>query len=403
MLDPKIKGTGTIYYRADRNQYCGQVIIGTDPKTGKPIRKTLYAKRKKDLQAKIDLLKSTIVTGTYRGPTEYTVGSWLDYWIENYVKSRLSSKSYEMYTYIIRVHLKPAFGGIKLEDLKTEMIEKMLDSKMYPKDGKKGLKIRTIRYIKQTLTTSLRKAVRRHLINYNVAEEAELPVHIDQPRIERAFTLEEMQCFIKGTADCPYHNIWDIGFLTGLRRGEILGLKWKDIDFENCRINLCRQVVLQNNKPILTDSLKTEGSSQEILVMPLVIERLKLYKLKQREELLKLSITVEEDDLIFTSYTKLPFRPDVISHIFTEQRKMLGLRDGLSLHSTRHTFATLGIESGMETPKMKDFMRHTDLATTMGYVGKMKDTSYRTELEKLSKTVESIFDDAPKNKSTGSF
>jgi integrase len=182
--------------------------------------------------------------------------------------------------------------------------------------------------------------------------------------------------------------------LTGFRRGELLGLKWKDVDFENCRINLCRQVVLDgNNRPIITDVLKTEGSSQEISVMPIVIERLRKCKLKKSEFLLKLSLKIDEDDLIFSTYDRHPYRPDVVSHRFTAERKRLGLRDGLSMHSTRHTFATLGVEVGIQTPKLMDLMRHSDIKITMGYVDRMKDSSYKIELEKLSKAVESIFDE----------
>ncbi|MGV8078217.1 MAG: site-specific integrase [Methanosarcina sp.] len=398
MANEKIRGNGSIHYRADRKMYCGQLTIGIKPITGGPDRRTMYGKKKKDVQKKMDELKSSIIMGTYQSRTSYTVGSWLDYWLETCVEPVLSYKSCILYSYIIRVHLKPAFGSTQLEKLTANMIENLLRNKLRPTDNSKGLKIRTVNYIRQTLRTSLKEAKAQGLININVAESARLPKNAKEPHKEKAFTLEEMQLFIDGSKDSPYHFIWEVAFLTGLRRGELLGLKWKDIDFDNCRIKLSRQVILEYCKPVLTEFLKTEGSSQEILVLPIVIERLKLCRLKQKEGLLKLGMTLEDDDLVFTTHTKLPYRPDVISHIFTQQRKKLGLRDGLSMHSTRHTFATLGIEYGIEATKMKDFMRHTDLSTTMGYVGKMKDSSYKMELEKLERVVGPIFDEVSPNK-----
>ena len=393
MSKRKAKGSGTIYYRKDRDVYCGQVTVGTDPKTGKPIKKTFYGKKQSDVVRQKKKFEADFEAGTYQAATEYTVATWLDQWLES-IKTRLASKSYESYAYIVRVHLKPEFGLIKLEDLDTQMIERFLNRKLSPGDGKKGLSIRTVNYVKQTLSTSLRKAKRQRLINYNPAEDVELPKQRKQSRKDRAFSFEEMQIFITGTRDSRYHYIWDIGFLTGFRRGELLGLQWKDIDFDNCRINLCRQVLLDgNNKPIVTEVLKTEGSSQQVSVMPIVIERLRQCRRKQSEFLLKLGLKIDDNALIFSNYDGRPYRPDVVSHRFTAERKRLGLRDGLSMHSTRHTFATLGTEVGIETPKLMDLMRHSDIKITMGYVDKMKDSSFKVELAKLSKAVESIFDE----------
>ena len=172
-----------------------------------------------------------------------------------------------------------------------------------------------------------------------------------------------------------------------------MGLKWKDINFEKSVINLRRQVVLINNKPVVTDELKTKRSAQEVVVLPIAIERLRQHKLRQRESFLKLGIQLNDDDLVFTNYSKTPIRPDVVSHAFTKERKRLGLRGGLSVHGTRHTFATLSAENGIETMKLKDLMRHSGISTTMGYVSMMKSDSYRTELTKLANVVGAAFDE----------
>jgi integrase len=398
MTKRKSNGEGTIYFRKDRQQYCGQIVTGINPKTGKLIRKTVYGKTRSEVIKKKKALESQLITGTYRGPTDYTVESWLNHWVENNVKNRLSAKSYEMYKYIIRVHLIPALGTVKLEDVTTEMIENLLNKKMNPADGSRKLKMRTVYYIKQTLNAAMKKAKRNKLISYNMVEDVDLPA-IPKPRpTEKAMTTEEMTTFIRGTQESPYHTIWEIGFLTGFRRGELLGLKWTDIDFKASVINLRRQVVLIDSKPVVTDDLKTTGSAQEIVVLPIAIDKLRQHKLKQRELFLKLGIQLDEDDLVFTNYTKNPMRPDVISHAFTRERKRLGLREGLSMHGTRHTFATLSAESGMETMKLKDLMRHADISTTMGYVGTMKSDSYRAELTKLSTVVAAAFDEEVKVK-----
>ena len=211
-----------------------------------------------------------------------------------------------------------------------------------------------------------------------------------KPIREKAFSADEMVLFLNGTEENPYHYLWLIAFLTGFRRGELLGLKWADVNFDSCKIRLHRQVVIENNKRVVKDQLKTAGSSATVVVLPLVLSALESYKIKNSELLLKFGVKIQDSDFIFRDIEGNPFRPDVISHNFSKAVKKLGLRAELTMHSTRHTFATLCADINIDSKKLQAFMRHDDIKTTMHYVGTMSDKGFTSEAEKINSAFSDI-------------
>ena len=372
-------GSGSVYQRTDRTGYFADVPTGRNPETGRITRKTLHAatqsevvKLKKDLESKLTM-------GTYRPSKGYTVGSWLDEWLA-FKKPLTGYKSYEMYELFIRLHIKPSLGHIKLEKLETGHIQTLLQNKLYPTDGTKPLAFRSGIAIKQTLHIALKKAAAQRLISSNPADNVEMRRSELKPVIQKAFTLPEMLTFLSETVDNPYHYVWKIAFLSGIRRSELLALRWDDVDFEKGTIRIHAQIT--SNRRIST-TLKSVTSSATIPVLPTVIDTLRQYKLDRRCELLKYGMSVDDHDLIFSKDDKTPICPGIVTKSFRRERIRLQLRSELTFHSTRHTYCTLGLQFGMEVPKMMALMRHSDISTTMMYASKMEDDSYRTELAKM--------------------
>lgn len=389
------KGSGTIYFREDRGKWCAQVITGLNPKNGKYIRKTIYGQTQSDVIKQKKKLESKIEGGMFLQPTSYTVATWMDQWL-SMIKISVEPSTYNTYESICRIHIKPTLGKFKLEKLTGQQVQQLINEKYNPSEGSIGLSRRTVKYISQTLYAAMRKAKAQQLIIFNPAADIELPKNRARGLRKKAFTAEEMNAFLKGTKESPHYYLWLIAFTTGFRRGELLGLQWADVDFESSRITLSRQVLLEGNVLTVKSHLKTYNSAATVMVMPLVIETLKEYRLKQSEAFLKVGQKIEDTDFIFCSSEKNPLRPDSITGAFKSAVKRCSLRNELSLHGTRHTFATLSTNVGMNLTKLQQLMRHDDVTVTSEYIDKMQDESFRSEIQKINDSFTTILSNQTK-------
>jgi integrase len=345
-------------------------MIGYNPKNGRPIRKTVYGELQKDVVAAMKTISAKIENGTYQHKTKYTVATWLDQWLKNIMFS-IEPATYKTYEVISRVHIKPAVGSIKLEKLKSQDIQNLINLKHTSgradrKPG--GLGHRTLCYIKLTLNCAMSQAVKQQIIVFNPVAGITMPKKTKTDLRSKAFTHDELKIFLDGTKGSEYYQAWRFAFLTGLRRGELLGLKWKDVDFMSNQIVLKRQIVMEGNLIVCKEQLKTAASSATIVVTSPAIETLKKHKLDQSEDLLKIGEIIKEDDYIFCKFDRSPYRPDTFTTSFSNAVAKLNLRKGLSLHSTRHTFATMASDAGVDIKKLQLFMRHTDIKVTAGYM-----------------------------------
>src|SRR5690554_2986634 len=176
-------GEGTIYQRKD-GRWCGQITIGTDTLTGKPKRKTVYGKKRKDVVRKMTDIKKRLYDGTYFEPSDMRLSDWLNKWIEGR-KNKLAYNTYMSYLSIINNHINPEIGKIKLKDLKARAIQELLNYKLEEgrKDGEGGLSARTVKYIYQTLNTALGQAVKEQLIIRNVCNAVEAPKKQEEKKL----------------------------------------------------------------------------------------------------------------------------------------------------------------------------------------------------------------------------
>jgi|GEM_PF-3597357 len=391
------KGGGSVYQRKDRSGWFADVPIGINRKTGRVMRKTLHAETQGEVMQMKKELESKLTLGIYKPTKGYTVGSWLDTWLV-LKKPLVAKKTYEMYELFIRVHIKPELGHLKLEQLETRHIEALINKKLHPEDGSKSMSHRGTVAIRQTLHAALKKAQGQGLIAVNAADHVEMKRQRRKPIRQKAFTLGEMLVFLAETERNPHHPIWKLGFLTGIRRSELLALRWEDVDFEKGTIRVSEQVT---EGATISQTLKSQYSHAVIPVLPIALSSLQQYRLRRSEEMLKYRQKIESSDLIFSKYDKSPINPESVTKSFRKERDRLGLRRDLTFHSTRHTYATLGTQVGIETPKLMSLMRHSDISTTMIYVDKMDDASYKTELGKLQEAIERGLEEQSKRQKTG--
>jgi len=227
-------------------------------------------------------VQQKIVTNNYVKPKSITLREYLTEWLEDYVKANCKQSTIDGYVVNVEKHIIPKLGGIHLQKLTANHIEKFYRQKMVDGrlDGKGGLSAKSILYIHRNLSEALEKAVRKRLITYNVAKDVTLPkVQRFRPEVYSHETILDILDAIKGSV---VETAFALAALAGLRRGEVLGLRWEDVDFGAKTITIGRQLA-STTKGVEFITPKTEESIRKIPISNELLEILERTKNTQQE------------------------------------------------------------------------------------------------------------------------
>ena len=378
-------GEGTIIQRKD-GRWCGVVTIGTDPETGKPKRKYFYGKKRKDVAKKMTDLKKKLFDGSYVEPCNMKLKDWLERWIEGR-RTTLAYNTYKSYLNIINNHINPDIGKIRLKNLKSRSVQELLNSKLDNGrvDGKGGLSPRTVKYIYQTLHAALGQAVKERMITRNICTAVEIPKKQEEKEM-KTWTKGEVDIFLKATKDYKYYILHYLALNVGMRQGELLGLQWKDIDFDNKLLKVNRQY----DRSGQFKKLKTKAGKRTIPLTDHIIKELNRHKIKQSEKKLALGEAFEDNDLVCCNEIG-----QAVSHyqLFREFKDIVEIANlpEITFHDMRHTFATLFIESGGPIKTLQQILGHSSITVTIDtYVSVTKEMldSAANVMENMYKTKE---------------
>lgn len=371
------QGEGSIRERFKIDKNTGKkVSIGWEARytagkdaNGKQIRKSIYGKTSDEVKKALRKVLTDMDNGTYIEPAKTTVGAWLDTWFNTYKKPSVKAKTLECYDNIIRNHIKPKIGGIALKDLKADKVQGLYNevaSKFSP---------RMAELTHVTLHAALEQAIKNDLIIKNVTKATTLPKKVKkEPRV---LTPEEQNKFMEAIKGDRMEAAFILDLFTGLRRGELLGLKWADIDFKNkvikIRQTLCRVKNFddgaENKTKLVFDTPKTEKGKRVIPLLDEVVNALKTHKNRQGAEKLKAGGLTkdgglyEDNGLVFCTQIGTPLDPRKFTDIFHAVVEKAGIGE-TNLHALRHTFATRGLENGIELKVMQELMGHSSITLT---------------------------------------
>ena len=268
---------GSITKRKD-GRWQGAVTIGRND-DGSPRRQFIYGKTRREVAEKVNSLINSINNGTfidkYKNPT---VEAWLNFWLVTYKKNSVKQKTYDQYEGVIRVHLIPEFGQLRLVDLTESHLQKF-----YNRLFSEGLSARTIQIINTILHSALKKAIKSRLLLFNVCDAVELPKQVQKER--RVLTTEEQKRLIKILKSDEQGAMYIFALFTGLRRGEVLALKWSDVDLENGTIYVTKTLSRVktyldsgDKTKLIVSEPKTETSKRFIPIVDSLIPLLKKQK-----------------------------------------------------------------------------------------------------------------------------
>jgi len=302
--------------------------------------------------------------GTFMKPGKTTLTEYLERWLKDYAWPNLAPRTAEGYEYIIRRHIIPALGNIALTQLKPEHLQRYYSEKLTGGrcDGKGGLSPRTVRHHHVTLHDALEHAVKMGLLSRNVADA------VDPPRYQRPQwqTLSEfdINTFLEAAKKTPYYVIFYQALFTGMRRSELLALRWCDVDLLLCEVHITRSLHHLRTGEIVIRTPKSAKGRRMVALSPSAALLLQEHKDKQAVQRVMLGVPLKDDDLVFSTLEGKPLLPDTITHAWIKLVRRIGLK-GIRLHDARHTHASLMLKQGVHPKIVQERLGHASIQITL--------------------------------------
>jgi integrase len=324
-------------------------------------RKAFYGKTRKEVQEKLKQALHEQLQGTLVMAPQQTIAQFLVDWLENTHKKSVRPATYERYKDTIRLHLVPVLGSYRLQKLSAQHVQAF-----YAKKLNEGLSPTTVIYFHSVLHNALDTAVKWGLVPRNVCDLT------SPPRKERfeiqPLSAEQVQQFLLAVRGHKWETLFTLALATGMRQGELLGLKWQDITFSRGTLQvrriLSRVMSERAVREFVEADPKTEQSLRSIPLAPFALSALREHRARQLEDKVKAGPAWQEHDYVFCTLTGTHLRPN---HVYDEFKKILkrAALPAIRFHDLRHSTATLLFGLGVHAKVVQEMLGHTQISMTM--------------------------------------
>jgi integrase len=320
------------------------------------VRKSFYGKTRRAVVDQMDQFRADLRSGLATVARQPLLGEWLDYWLEHLIKPNREPTTYELYEVLVRLHIKPLLGSVRLDRLHTETIEHWLADL-----ERGGVGLRTRQSALLRLRTALTVAVQRRRLGSNPAEHVEPPKGIKRAR-RPAPSLDEARALLAGLSGDPLMTAFALLWLgEGLRRGETLGLRWDDIHFDEGYLLVQRRVNRVHGLGLLIrEGAKSDEGNRAQPLARIVIDALTERRRQQDDDRIRAGANWKgtAEGFVFTTTVGTHIEPRNVNRAFAGALRRSGL-EYQSPHSLRHDFAGLLLSSGVASRVTQELMRHT--------------------------------------------
>ncbi len=344
----RANGEGSIHQRKD-GRWCASIGVGMGKR--KHFLGRTRGEVSKQLHAALDeQAKGTLVTGPRQAVRQF-FKQWLDA-----VRPSLRPRTFVRYEQFVRLHVVPDLGSLSLTKLGPQHLQRLYTSRL---DA--GLSPTTVNHLHALIHKALSNAVRWGLVNRNVAD-------LVDPLRNRHFEIatlsgEQARAFLDAAAGSRLEALFVLAVTTGMRQGELLGLRWRDVDLD------AGMLQVRGSMQATPDGLrimepKTPGSRRQVALSKQPIGALRRHRVAQAEERLRIGAAWDDGDLVFCSATGRPITASGLRRSYEPLLKRAGL-PRMRFHDLRHTSATLLLGRGVHPKVVSEMLGHTRISTTL--------------------------------------
>ncbi|WP_406000908.1 tyrosine-type recombinase/integrase [Streptomyces sp. NBC_00829] len=399
----RANGDGTVYQRKDsRWEAAGYVLAPGN--TRKRVR--VYGTTRKDAMTKLTEKIATSNRGIPAPSAQGSLAAYLTYWLQNVAVHHLRENTHTRYATCVNRYLIPGLGKKKLtkltaKDIRTWLnqlrttcqccthgIDARRDQPLCCAAGQcchKLLSPLTLAYIHSVLKSALEHAVREEEIPRNVARNVRTGT--PRPRRFEPLTADEARQFLVVTRGHRLHALFELALHTGLRKGELVGLGWEDLDLDAGTAAIRRTLQRTSTGGLTTLPTKTRASERRIALPTRCIQSLKLHHEQQEREREAAGTTWQHDAHVFTTVQGRPIDPTNLTRTFTTLLRKAGLRR-IRFHDLRHSTATLLLEQGIELVVIKELLGHAHIGVTATVYAHVRLRLQRDAIDSLGRALD---------------
>lgn len=380
----RANGEGSVYKKAN-GKWQGELPLGLKT-NGRPDRKYFTGDTQKEVLDKMKAAKKLNEKGINLKAKQKRYGEWLDEWHKDFHSISVSNKTSVDNALLIEKYIKPGIGNLYVDEITTYDLQVFLNSLSEKGKiaGEGGLSYNTVRLIYNVVKNSLAQAVTNRMIVYNPAMGVKLPKRTVKET--KFLTVEEEKNFIKECSHFRYGFAAHFCLKMGLRRGELLGLRWQDINFEEKYISVTQAASRQ--KPSLEEKssmeigeLKTKHSYRIVPIPDNLIPLLQKHQVKQIKEIVKAGPAYEKNDLVFCGNKGKPAEVSRFYRTVQAIGERAGIK-GVHPHVLRHTYSTRFSENDVHPKTIQLLMGHSSI--------KMQEIYTHATIETLNNAVQLI-------------
>jgi integrase len=343
-------GSGSIDERSP-----GVFLIRWRDNAGKRHNDTVKGNRK-NAEAELTKQRISMETGSFSGKKKLTVGAYLQNWIETYATTNCTAKTVQGYRQSINCYTEP-IAGITLQKLDATHIQPI-----YAGMIKRGLSNRTVDALHKTLNIALNTAVKQGTLKRNILDSVIAP-KVVKKEIE-VWDAETRAKAMTVLRESQYGDFYQLGLMTGMRRGELAGLKWANVNLANQQLQVVNTLQRITGQGLLNGQPKTERSRRSIALSPDTVALLHEIRGRQITQQLEVSDAWTDSGYVFTDASGMPVDPNLATRAFKKVVATAGLPK-LTIHGLRHTHATILMEQGVNPKVVSERLGHASPATTM--------------------------------------
>lgn len=351
------RGEGTVSLRKD-GRWQANISLGRDEITGKRQRLTRYGKTKDEAYAELHKALEAQRKGTFIQGSQQTVGSFLNDWLEHVHRPTLKLSSYLKYRHNLDKHIIPALGHNKLQKLHQSQVQAF-----YTKKLDEGFASSKIRLFHAILHEALDHAVEWEYVVRNVCDLVH-PPRLVRKRKPQFLTKEQALHLLKALGGQQLEALVSLALATGMRRGELLALRWSDMNLENGSIQVQRTVDRLPEYGMYESEPKSDSGRRHIVLPGHIVEVLKQHQARQLEVQQQAGDKWQDLDLVFSTRLGRFLEPSYINTRFNAAVKAAGLPP-MRFHDLRHSAATLLLAMGIHPKVVQELLGHSQISTTM--------------------------------------